>query len=369
MVTSATHRIDVEYVWPEALVRPSRETRLVYLDQNHWINLARAAVHKPEGAEYRDVLHAFRQARASGRAVFPLSLTHFMETLKITNHRRRLDVAAVMEELSGFATLIARDIVMRLELEAVLDVVAGPRPQSYAPIPLVGHGAPFAYGKTGRFRFRDGDRDVTDEVRALGPEAFDQAFAKAENDLDRAILRGPADDGEERRLRTSGWNPEVAETIGEERAQEKKEQAARFDDKTLLPDDPTDWRRQRVRDVVRSRYVIFELMEMVQEGLQARSLEIEEVWSDPDASRRFVDSMPSADTCVSLLTEYHRDPTFKWQKNHIFDIDALSVAVPYCDLIATDNQAVDALQRAHVPERVGSRVFGTLAGLVDALAI
>jgi hypothetical protein len=47
--------------------------------------------------------------------------------------------------------------------------------------------------------------------------------------------------------------------------------------------------------------------------------------------------MPSGDIAVTLLAEYHRDATFDWKRNHLFDIDALSVAVPYCDLIATDN--------------------------------
>jgi hypothetical protein len=50
--------------------------------------------------------------------------------------------------------------------------------------------------------------------------------------------------------------------------------------------------------------------------------------TDVDSVRRLVDAMPSADVAVTLFTEYHRDATFKWRRNHIFDIDALSVAVP-----------------------------------------
>jgi hypothetical protein len=99
----------------------------------------------------------------------------------------------------------------------------------------------------------------------------------------------------------------------------------------------------RGRDVIRTRYVFVELMEMVNETLATRGLEIEDVWADVDSARRVVDAMPSADVAVTLLTEYHGDATFKWRRNHIFDIDALSVAVPYCDLVATDKQAVAAL--------------------------
>jgi hypothetical protein len=204
-------------------------------------------------------------------------------------------------------------------------------------------------------------------VRAqLGPE-FDRRLAQAGEDLNRAILRGPTSDAEEAELRANGWNPEIAFRVGDNRATAEMEQAARFSDPTLVPDDPTDYRRERVRDVIRTRYVIVELMEMVNDTLAARGLEIEDVWTDIDSARRLVDAMPSADVAITLLTEYHRDATFKWRRNHIFDIDALSVAVPYCDIIATDKQAVDALGRARITKRTGTCVVKSLDDVASAL--
>ncbi len=110
--------------------------------------------------------------------------------------------------------------------------------------------------------------------------------------------------------------------------------------------------------MIRTRYVIVELMEMVNETLAA---------SDVDSARRLVDAVPSADVAVTLLTEYHRDATCKWRRNHIFDIDALSVALPYCDIIATDKQAVDALGRARIMERTGTHVVKSLDDAAAAL--
>ena len=156
--------------------------------------------------------------------------------------------------------------------------------------------------------------------------------------------------------------------VGDQRAQEEQEQAARLRDKTLIPDDPTDYRRERVRDVLRTRYVTLELMEAVNDGLAARGLEVEDVWSSVEASRRVVDAMPSGDVAVSLLTEYHRDSTLKWKRNHIFDIDALSVAVPYCDAVVADGDAIDKLRRSRVAERLGTPIFPSLADLVAHLS-
>ena len=95
----------------------------------------------------------------------------------------------------------------------------------------------------------------------------------------------------------------------------------------------------------------------INDGLAARGLEIEDMLSSVDATRRVVDAMPSGDVAVSLLTEYHPDSTLKWKRNHIFDIDALSVAVPYCDAVVADRDAVDKLRRGRVAERLGTHVL------------
>ena len=79
-------------------------------------------------------------------------------------------------------------------------------------------------------------------------------------------------------------------------------------------------------------------------------------------------SEPSGDVAVSLLTEYHRDSTLKWKRNHIFDIDALSVAVPYCDAVVADGDAIDKLRRSRVAERLGTPIFPSLADLVAHLS-
>jgi hypothetical protein len=132
-----------------------------------------------------------------------------------------------MQDLSGFATLIARSLLMRIELEAALDVVAKPRPQRYHLLPLIGHGAPFAFGKRG-LRVRSGDQDCSDSPHAAG------VIATATHELTRAILRGPADDAEVARLKGYGWDPMAGRRIAEQRAKQEREQVTRFDDPPLI---------------------------------------------------------------------------------------------------------------------------------------
>jgi hypothetical protein len=90
---------------------------------------------------------------------------------------------------------------------------------------------------------------------------------------------------------------------------------------------------------------------MFNEALAARGLVLEDVWRDPASARRFTDCMPSADVWVSLIAARHRNPQTQWVRNHIFDADALSVAVPYCDIVVPDKESRHLLDVAKVAER------------------
>ena len=258
--------------------------KLIYLDLNHWVALAKAAVGHPEGSQHVGALETLRAAKASGRYVLPLSSTHFMELSAVKNRRHRVDVADVMEELTGFTVIVSRDVIMRLELEAALDAFGRPRPTPYLPVDLLGRGVLRAFGKIGGLRIRNTDGvDVTDSVRTQWPRGadnFDEWQEKGERLLDRSVLRGPADAEEEAKLRADSWDPMVARRIANERAVQEAEQADRVADKA-------HWRGQRGRDVAAERHMIIDLNEALSEGLSDRGLTREDVLLDSESSRRF----------------------------------------------------------------------------------
>ena len=51
-----------------------------------------------------------------GVALFPLAHAHYLEVSKIKNPKQQGDRAAIMEELSGFTTLLSKPDVMCSEL-------------------------------------------------------------------------------------------------------------------------------------------------------------------------------------------------------------------------------------------------------------
>jgi hypothetical protein len=338
-------------VWPRALLQPPRPPRLVYLDLNHWIPLAQAATGHAQGAGYREALDACRTAKATGAALFPLSATHYIEMYNIKDPRQRRDIAAVMEELSGFATLVSRSVVMVAEVRAVLDAVVG-REASTDTVDLLGFGWGPAFGKRGGLRMRDADgRDVTHQLSA----ALTAALAKADLQLERAFLAGPPDE-ELPALLEQGYDALAAIKVAQQRAQREEELRVKLDA------DPR-WRRGRLRDVVAARELRHELFDIVEAALRRRGLAWGDVLGDRESLRRFMGAMPSTDVAIALKIKRHRDATLGWIANDINDIDALSLAVPYCDLVVTEKFAHHLLTTSRVAERMNTVVMRSMSEL------
>jgi hypothetical protein len=324
-------------VWPPRILRPPRPPALIYLDLNHYICLARAVAGETVPDGYDSLLRTARTARRQGRAVFPLSATHYVEMSGIRDPAQRLAVAGVMEDLSGFQVLLGRVTIAELEIDAMLDSLLGT--QTAGPrIALLGPTFGWAFGMRGGITIRDADgNDSTASMREMvGDREFERIMAEANLTLERGMLAGPPDE-ELPTLRAMGYAPEKTHEMTEHRAQQERDLAARLD-----ADDK--WRRGRLRDVIGASELSHEWIDQITRATLARGTNLGEVVrQDRALMRAFADGMPSSRVAISLKTRYHRDGQHQWTANDIHDIDALAVAVPYCDAVFTDKAARSAL--------------------------
>jgi hypothetical protein len=349
---------------PSTLRLPARPPKLVYLDLNHWVTLAKANTGHRGGDSAKNVLAACIDSVERRAAVFPISDAIYIEIAKIGRYRQRHDLREVIERLSRFAVVTSRVVVAEHELEGLLDRLVGPSSEPINRMDYLDWGAGRAFGMVGGFKIVDKDtgEDVTEQARQQDPagaEAFDRRMAWAELELNRKTLDGPALE-EEPRLRADGWDPKAAHEVAERRAQQER-------DEVKILDAHPAWRRGRLRDVIAAREVIIELNEMLWRGLNARGMTLEEVFQDVDTTRQAFDSMPSFDVSVTLKTAYHRNPHHPWTPNHIQDIDALSSTVPYCDIVVTDREAATHLVRSGVASRQQTTVLSRIDDVVQYL--
>lgn len=352
------------YTWPTTLRHPSRPPKLVYLDLNHWIALAQAQTHHPEGDAYQETLAACLDAVDRDAAVFPISASIYFEVSKIGQHRQRHDLREVIELVSRYKVVASHSLIVYHEVESLLDWLVGPSPRPIAPLDYLDWGVARALGKWGGFRIvsKETGEDATEEARSTypgGPEEFDRLLQEAELSLNRETLEGPTEE-EEPELRKLGWDPSGVIEIMDLRAQQEMDQVGRFNA------DPK-WRRGRIRDVVATREVLIEIGDPLSRALAERNTNLEAVFPKRDIFYHALNSMPSFDVAVSLKTSYHRDARHQWTRNDIADIDALGSALPYCDIVVTDKEVASHIVRAGLPERLQTTVLSRTADLIQHL--
>lgn len=113
-----------------------------------------------------------------------------------------------------------------------------------------------------------------------------------------------------------------------------------------------------------ARYLIGDAEDALNEVLTEHGLRLASVAATPELARTFTDSMPAGDVWISLVTAAHRNAQTNWTSNDIFDLDALAIAVPYCDAVVTERHARHMLSAAGLPRRLDTEVFATLNELV-----
>lgn len=357
MSRMGAERTEARPVWPSNLL-PSA-SRLIYLDLNQWIELAKANKGHLHGSRWQPALDVMRGKRTGWTYVISMPL--IMELTGILRPAQRADLGAIIEELTGFACVLPLTTIAALEFESSLAALT-PIRERFTTVPLVGNGIGQAFGMRGGFRVRDRNgNDVTARARleaTVSPEEFDRHLAEAERQLNRSVICGPAAAEEDRQLRAVGWDPFVARATAEGRAQQERDQAAR------LNAEPR-WRRGRLRDLVAARYLALEIEEIREEALAAHGVTLSGVLSTIGRARTFTDSMPAGDVWITLHTAKHRNAHSIWKPNDIFDIDALSVAAAYCDVVVTERHSAHVLSQAGAGDRHRTTILTDLEQLAD----
>ncbi|WP_341998898.1 hypothetical protein MRBLWH7_000529 [Microbacterium sp. LWH7-1.2] len=325
----------------------------VYLDQNKWIDLARAATGHSSGARYVDALNAARAAAAAGTASFPLDMFRYAETGKRANERSRNDVADVMIELSRQHTMALGRDILPAEVDGALKVRYG-RPGQPRQVEVFGVGA----------------RHVTKEG-VTWPE------------LDESKLRAAAGDIPERHY------PEIQKIytrlIEEQvlRAGPEVVRAAGLNPDTRHIDQQYVDYENMIGSEIRARGLAGDMIDLavrasdlgdirtaVTEALNRVGLTWEEFLEDlgPGGVVGFMDDLPIRYVTNVMRSAKLRQAEQKWELNDFNDILALPVAAVYCDVVVTEAQWEHRLTQGKIEARYGTKVLRSVADLADILA-
>lgn len=322
--------LEVAPLYPGTLYRPD-PVPLWYLDLKDWIGLARARLGRPAGERYEPLLDALRQAHLRGSIRVVLSNPLWQELSAIKAPQQREALVDVIDELTDFDYLAGQVEVMQLEIEASLNATLDSSDERLGRMCVVGRSLLYSFGMRGGLQIFEGDgTDITQQWRAQQP----QQLAALERAAERMLLLGPADE-EVPVLRAQGYRPEENQrTLRDNLAFDQDLAETKLDSR---------WRRGRLRDVIMARHLFYELNETLHRQLAQRGRHLDDLGETLDERREFVLRMPSQRVIVELKTSYHRNPDHRWTTNDLHDLDAMSLALPYCDVVLAD-----AAVRSHV---------------------
>jgi hypothetical protein len=328
----------------------------VYLDQWVWIRLARANVGRPLKPSDVALLESLKTAAEAGVA-FPMSATHYEETIRITDPAQRREIARVMAPIAMGRTIRKQSDLVRHQLLTALHETIGRPTFRPAPTQILGIGVHWAFiGTEGFMTVVDTDGRVLNSVDPNWTRRLNQY-------CEFSLMAGPTD-AEIPKLEKVGYvDPRYFETNeGNRLAWEQSylEQAANIKS------------REELRVALFARELTHEYPVTLQTILNQYRLSISSIVNGSKTNSRaqmmaFSERVPTIRIAVDMKLELFRNPSRPWTWNMLRDIDALSVAVPLCDMVVCDRDALHLLRRSGAPDRYGTTVTENLEDLPDLL--
>jgi hypothetical protein len=317
------------------------DPRYVFLDQNHWIYLARAYHGKPHRPAHEDLLDPLLAAVNRDEVRLPISHLHLIELLRAGRSKRRTDLADVFERFAKGWYIAAWSHILPREFDrAVAQVLELP---TVPPPPEV----------FGRGLFHGLLPSSREDLRR---KCGSGTFAKLEwiSTLPGATLDVVGFPNEQGRGRQ---NASIAERA-------RKDAEAIEQDRQTFRSEPKAVRRR----VKMASYIL-----SFQDELKAS---LSRVGHSPDSffsrstefSVRFWSEVPSLYVDCELTLYRDRQWSRAVDPNDLDDVSHLALSVPYCSAVVVERFWARALAETGVARRYATMVCTDLEELKTLIA-
>lgn len=320
----------------------------IYLDQNKWIALARARAGHKQEAHLVEVLEVAEEAVRSGDASFPLSAQHYYETHLRGDPASRMDLARAMLDLSQHDAIAPPEVLVPYEIEvALIDQLKLP----HAPPPVVqvfGEGANHVFN-TKMFTYE-------------APSDYEGIHIPAELRAKATTLGS----GVMELMTLAGLSP--SETTRLKVNEHNRLTGSRFAS-------GQEDLRDRIAQIGRGRLDDAMTANAIADILDPLLATCARLGVDPgqlldggaEVLSPLVRDIPSRWVEREMRRLRHANPQKQWDGNDLNDVTALSIAVPYCDVVVTERQWTHLAATARLDRRFSTTVISDLRKLPELL--
>ena len=313
------------------------EPKVVYLDQNAWSNLAK----DKKSIEFLQALVN------SGKAIFPLSIVHLQETLKIIDESKRLKFAHLMLNLSNqYCFLPYVDKVIAIEVRHEILRLYGYQTPSVVSF-VLGKGICHLMGVKPTIVPRPGAKVSGEPPPHIRKKMMD--YIESPQAMLDAFRLLPSSNNRTKK------NYEKAVLKMEENRKNLQRIANKKDRSKFVFAD-------FMIDIV-GPYVATTLQEL---NAPRESVFFKE-WGKQDFDN-FISHIPTAFSLFNLVVKRDQQLSRPIQTNDIPDVWALSLAIPYCNIVVTEKLWTSiAMQETDVAAKCNTVVIKTVNELLQTL--
>ncbi|MEW2065979.1 hypothetical protein [Streptomyces sp. NPDC007346] len=340
--------------------------KIIYLDQNKWVEILRAESHGGNTPATRAAT-SLREAVANGKAVVPLSASHYIETWHRSKWESRFGLASLMRDLSNYATLAPVQCVQRWEIESLLLPFLGlshkapptPNPKDR----VLARGVNHAFGSTtGRLRLVDSVASanaqegetvepssdllsILHQVRALPNDAYE--WWSLAGDRHDSMIR-------------EGFDTRGQHRIGDVYAEQERALSQH------LTENPQ--KRSKLDELIAAQELV-DLSEDLHSFASGIGISPERIYGRlaemgaPNSAMALLESLPSVSVRYTARRLKHRNSQWRWQQHDHVDMAALAVSIPYADVVVTERQWAHLFHVAKMDQKFRTKVVSQLGDL------
>lgn len=317
------------------------KVKVIYLDQKCWIDIAKEYYSEPSRQE-RELVQKIIEASRENRAIFPLSISHLDETMRISDDERRNRLAFLMVKISkGYAFQPYVDRNIRNEVRNIVLKKLG--------LPVL---------NIQDYALKQGISHI------LGARAKLEPKKEAKNELPKEIKKKLLDLLESPETLEFALKQKMPRSM--DRGRDETVMRMEENRKGLSNVKDNDLRKRVFLARNITAIVLPELAKTLYECKLPRDFIIKEKSSRRDIET-FLDSVPSALCLFTLI--YQRDQQLQRPivKNDTNDVWFLTLAVPYSDIVVTEKMWASIIKQAHLDRKCNTTVLSSINELEEYL--
>ncbi|NVM54050.1 MAG: hypothetical protein HWN66_10155 [Candidatus Helarchaeota archaeon] len=322
------------------MVNLEDETKLLYLDQNMWIYLARIYYKVDTNSVRSRILNKIIELVESNKLIVPINLSNVQETLKRRDSGSRERLAEFMIKISKGYTFIPYVFLLDIEIRNLFKCKIN-FPETDIRKYAIGKGISFLLGGVPRMKTDKIDSTLLEKINKEARKHFDspefllQCMLEPENNI---------------------WTSEFTGEIDEmqQNIEKSRKEALKVKDRT-----------RRYKFQVARHWI-----DSINHRIVKISSELNIPWNT------IIPPSPSADQIVEIFHELpisytnfclyngrNRQIHRPIEINDFLDIGSLSFAIPHCDFVVAERFFISIAQNAHLDELYNTVLLSNLEDL------